>query len=150
VLQLHHEYPNKNFALIFKHWDDWLGTAAADPTRRTTSALLMAYNLAFYAGLSYLLQLLPTLPVATWVAVGATAALLAVLPLPGPATWLQGCIADTVSKAYGCSVAGPQAALDAEQRYIFCYHSPAALPRGFWCTFMMPGSNNPLAAAGIK
>jgi hypothetical protein len=80
--------------------------------------------------------------------------LLAAMPLPGAASWRRAglcCrIADAVSKAYGCSVAGPQAALDAEQRYIFCYHSPAALPKGFWCTFILPGSNNPLAAAGIK
>jgi hypothetical protein len=115
-LQLHHEYPNKNLALIFRHWDDWMGTAPAYPARRPTSTLLMVYNLAFYAGLTYLLQLLPALSVTTWVGMGATAALLAVLPLPGPASWLKGSacgrIVDIVSKAYGCSVVQPQATLD--------------------------------------
>lgn len=147
--QIHHERGSYNFALYFRHWDDWCGTSAPCPAnkRAPSSLLLMCYNLAYYAAASWTIAHHSWVLAALCSKTGLTAvAALALLPAaPAGWAWFRRLgFWDRVREAYGCtaSCSGP---LDPKQRYIFAYHPHGLLSRGWWLAFGVHGKESPVA-----
>jgi sterol desaturase/sphingolipid hydroxylase (fatty acid hydroxylase superfamily) len=148
--QLHHERCGVNFALYFRHMDDWFGTAAdaGSNKRAPSSMLLMAYNLSYYAAISWALANWQWLAAAVCSKAGlALLCCSVVLPLPAAGwQWLRRLsFWDRVRQAYACSVTCEQQ-LDMSQRYIFAYHPHGLLSRGWWLAFAFQGKQSPVAA----
>jgi len=150
--QLHHERPGANFALYFRHMDEWFGSAAHAGCRKRapSSLLLMVYNLAYYAAVSWALVNWRWLAAAVINTYGL--ALLCgsvVMPLPAASSgwqWLRRLsLFDHVREAYGCSVTCKHE-LDPTQSYIFAYHPHGLLSRGWWLAFAFQGQQSPFAS----